>query len=191
MLRCARTAALLLLVVLSRAVPAYGGAEDKVLHVLFGLSASLLASAVAAPLLATDQDPDDDVRDALLTAGVGLGAAVAAGLLKEALDLAGFGNPEWLDLAATAAGGLAASAAVFALSVWSGEPPRVGMVAGASACFGLVIAFPVGESLFSRLFSRSSRSSRRSRPSSGRSSAPPTPVRIPCPARWGCCCASG
>lgn len=183
-----RAAALLLLVVLSRPVTAYEGAEDKVLHVLFGLSTSLLASAVAAPLLAADQDPDDGVRDALLTAGVGLGAAVAAGLLKEALDLAGFGNPEWLDLAATVGGGLAASTAVFALSVWSGEPPRAGRVAGASACFGLVIAFPVGESLFSRLISRSSR---RSRPSSGRSSVPPTPVRIPCPARWGCRCASG
>lgn len=162
MLRWARTAVLLLLVVLARTVPAYGGAEDKVLHTLLGLSTSLFASAVAAPLLAADQDPDDGVRYALLTAGVGLGTAVAAGLLKEALDLAGFGNPEWLDLASTVAGGLLASTAVFALSVCSGEP--VGRVAGASACFGLVIAFPVGESLFSRL---SSRSSRRSRPSSG------------------------
>ena len=165
MLRRARTAALLLLVLPCRAVPAYGGAEDKVLHVLSGLSASLLASAVAGPLLAADRDPGDGVRDALLTAGVGLGTAVAAGLLKEALDLKGFGNPEWLDLASTVAGGLLASTAVFALSVCSGEP--VGRVAGASACFGLVIAFPVGESLFSRLSSRSSRSSRRSRPSSG------------------------
>jgi hypothetical protein len=121
---------------------------DKALHFLFGASCALLASAVAAPAL---RDlPQPDLRYALGVSGAGLGAAVCGGVAKELLDLTGFGKPEWLDLLATAAGGLAASALVFAAS----RSDREARLAPVYASFGVVLALPPAEGLFRRLSSR-------------------------------------
>jgi hypothetical protein len=144
-------AVLLLSATLTRAAPVYGDVEDKILHALFGASCALFASAIATPLLAADSDPEDNERDALLTAGIGLGAALAFGLLKEALDLAGYGDSDRKDLAAAGLGGLAASTAVLTLSLNFGVSPRAGALGGGYACFGVVLAVPVGQSLFRRL----------------------------------------
>lgn len=139
---------MLLLAALPRSAPIHAGSEDKILHALFGISCSLLASAVAAPLLAADSDPGDDARDALLTAGIGLGAGIASGLFKEALDLAGWGDPSWKDFAASALGALAASTGVLVLTLEFGDRPRATALGGGYACFGLVVAIPLGESLY-------------------------------------------
>jgi hypothetical protein len=86
--------------------------------------------------------------------GAGLGAAICGGAAKELLDLTGFGKPEWLDLLATAAGGLAASALVFAAS----RADREAGLAPAYASFGIVLALPPAEALTKRLCRRASRS---------------------------------
>lgn len=63
-------------------------APDKALH--FGVSAGLAGAAYGLTALATD---DVGVR-----LGVSAGVALAAGIGKELLDLAGFGHPSWKDL---------------------------------------------------------------------------------------------
>jgi hypothetical protein len=119
---------------------------DKALHVLFGASCALLASAAAAPAL--QELPASDVRYALRVAGYGLGAAAGAGALKELLDLMGLGDPEWLDLAASLAGGLAAAAAVFGASAADRQAaPRL---ACAYASFAVVLALPPAAQLLKR-----------------------------------------
>ena len=128
--------------------PALG--EDKVLHFLFGASCALLASAVAAPALRDVPQPDR--RYALYVSGVGLSAAVFGGAAKELLDLTGFGDPDWLDLLATAAGGLAVSAAVFATAA----SDREARLAPVYASFGIALALPPGVALVRRLSSRKS-----------------------------------
>jgi putative lipoprotein len=71
-------------------------ATDKALH--FGLAAGIAGGsyAAAASLL-------DARGHALLVAG---GVTLAAGAAKEALDLAGLGNPSWRDFAWDCAGTL-------------------------------------------------------------------------------------
>jgi len=123
---------------------------DKVLHFLFGASCALLASAVAAPALRDVPQPDR--RYALYVSGVGLGAAVFGGAAKELLDLTGFGDPDWLDLLATAAGGLAVSAAVLAAAA----SDREARLAPVYASFGIALALPPGVALVRRLSSRKS-----------------------------------
>jgi hypothetical protein len=127
-------------------------AADKALHVLFGASCALLASAAAAPALR--DMPQSDLRYALCVSGAGLGAAVCGGAAKELLDMTGVGSPEWLDLLATAAGGLAASAAVFAAS----RSDRQARLAPVYASFGVALALPPAAGLFKRLCRRASRS---------------------------------
>jgi hypothetical protein len=129
---------------------------DKALHVLFGASCALLASAIAAPALR--ETPQSDLGYALCVAGAGLTAAVGAGAAKELLDLAGFGNPEWLDLLATAAGGLAVSAAVLAAS----SADREAHLAPVYASFGIALALPPAGSLLSRPRPRPARRAERS-----------------------------
>ena len=129
--------------------------SDKALHALFGASCALLASAVAAPAL--QGLPQSDLRYALQVSGTGLSAAAAAGVVKELIDLSGCGDPEWLDLLATVAGGLAASAAVFASS--AGDRQATPRLAPAYAAFGILLALPPGEALFRRLSSRRSSAS--------------------------------
>jgi hypothetical protein len=130
--------------------PARG--EDKALHFLFGASCALLASAVMAPALR--DAPQPDLGYALSVSGTGLGAAVLGGAAKELLDMTGFGDPDWRDLLATAAGGLAVSAAVFAAS----RSDRQARLAPVYASFGVVLAVPPAVSLFRRLDRRASRS---------------------------------
>lgn len=127
--------------------------EDKVLHFLFGASCALLASAVAAPALR--DVPQPDLRYALSVSGAGLGAAVCGGAAKELLDLTGFGDPDWLDLLATAAGGLAASAAVLAAS----SSDRQARLAPVYASLGFALALPPAAGLLSRLSSPKSSAS--------------------------------
>jgi hypothetical protein len=130
--------------------PARG--EDKVLHFLSGASCALLASAVTAAALR--DMPQPDTRYALCVSGAGLGSAVFAGAAKELLDMAGFGDPDWRDLLATAAGGLAASAAVFAAS----RSDRQARLAPVYASFGVALAIPPAVGLFRSLDRRASRS---------------------------------
>ncbi len=131
--------------------PARG--QDKVLHFLAGASSALLASAVAAPAL---QDaPLPDTRYALAVSGIGLGAAVCAGAGKELLDMTGFGDPDWRDLLATVAGGLAASAVVLAAS----SSERQASLGAVYLSFGVVLALPPAATLFRILSSRRSSAS--------------------------------
>ena len=131
--------------------PARG--QDKVLHFLAGASSALLASAVAAPALRDAPLPDP--RYALAVSGIGLGAAVCAGAGKELLDMTGFGDPDWRDLLATVAGGLAASAAVLAASRYD----RQAHLAPVYASFGIALALPPGAALLRRPSSRRSSAS--------------------------------
>jgi hypothetical protein len=124
-----------------------------VLHFLFGASCALLASAVAAPALREASRPD--FRYALGVSGIGLGAAVCGGAAKELLDLTGFGDPDWRDLLATAAGGLAVSAAVLAAS----SSDRQARLAPVYASFGFALALPPAAGLLRRLSSRRSSAS--------------------------------
>lgn len=64
-------------------------AKDKMLH--FGVSAALAAGGYAVGTAVWD-----DRAPAVLT---GAGVALAAGVGKELLDLAGYGHPSWRDLA--------------------------------------------------------------------------------------------
>jgi hypothetical protein len=126
-------------------------AADKALHFLFGASCALLVSAAAAPALR--DGPRSDLGYALCVSGAGLGAAVCGGGAKELLDLTGFGNPEWADLLATAAGGLAASAAVLAAA----GSDREARLAPVYASFGIALALPPAGGLLRRLGLRASR----------------------------------
>ena len=123
--------------------------HDRDVHVLLGASCALLASAVAATALSRDSaNPDYPFR----VSAAGLGAAVAVGALKETLDLAGFGDPDLLDLLATVVGGLGVSPGVYA--VCRADPRKAPRLAPAFVTVGVVLALPVGEALFKRLFSR-------------------------------------
>jgi hypothetical protein len=122
---------------------------DKAIHVLLGASSALLVSSAVAALSSRESS---EPRYALWVGGAGLAAATAAGALKELLDLGGFGNPELLDLLATVAGGLAASAAVYALT--QADPRQASRLAPGFASIGVVLALPVGESLLRRLSAR-------------------------------------
>jgi hypothetical protein len=146
---------------------------DKALHALAGASCALLASAALSPLLFAASQPPESLERALVLSASGLGAALLAGAVKELLDLGGFGRPEWLDLAATLAGGLAAAAGVLALSCLAsnqGTAPQ--QLAPAYASFGLVLAIPVSEALLRRVLGR-------------RSSVPSTPACNPGPVLRG------
>jgi hypothetical protein len=125
-------------------------AEDKALHFLLGASCALLASAAAAPAWRDSALPDPAY--ALCVSGAELGAALGAGAGKELLDRAGFGRPEWSDFWATAAGGLAAAAVVFA----AGAADRQARTAPAYAGVGIVLALPPAAALLRRLSSRRS-----------------------------------
>ena len=134
--------------------PQSAQAPDKALHFLLGASCALLVSAIAAPALA--ELPQPDLRYALQVSAAGLGAACLAGIVKELLDTAGFGDPEWLDLLATVGGGLAASAIVFAAGA---SNPRAPQLAPVYASFGVTLALPPAAELFRRLSSRRSNAS--------------------------------
>jgi hypothetical protein len=151
---------ILLLLLLAALTPAAGQtpgrsslAEDKALHFLFGASCALLVSAAAAPVWR--DSPLSDPAYALCVSGAGLGAALGAGAAKELLDRAGFGRPEWADFLATAAGGLAVAAVVFAASA-SDRQARMSPV---YASFGIALALPPAAGLLSRLSSRRSSAS--------------------------------
>jgi peptidoglycan/LPS O-acetylase OafA/YrhL len=123
------------------------GLRDGALHVLAGCAAALLSAAVAYPLI----EADTRQNSSLLVAGIGLSGALLAGLSKEALDLCGFGDPSWLDLLLTAAGGLAASSLVYGLSF--SQPYERLESLGIPCLFGafaLILSLPVGEALFRR-----------------------------------------
>ncbi len=144
-------ACFLLLTASNRAFP-FG---DKALHGLGGASCSLLASAALSPLLLSELRGSEPWQLALAVSASGLGTAILAGALKELLDLGGFGRPEWLDLAATVAGGLLASAGVFAITyLAASQGSSVERLPLAYAPFGVVLAIPVSEALIRRLFGR-------------------------------------
>lgn len=67
---------------------------DKALH--FGVSAAIAGGSYAAAAAVFDARGHALLASAGLTLGVGVG--------KEALDLAGFGDPSWRDVAADVAG---------------------------------------------------------------------------------------
>lgn len=149
-------AGLLLIAVTTPASPL----QDKVLHGLAGASCALLACAVVSPLLMPDLGPGQAWQRPLAVSAAGLGAAILAGTVKELLDLGGFGRPEWLDLLATVAGGLAASAGVLAISyLAAGQGSNIERLPWAYASFGVVLAIPVGDALLRRLFGRRSSAS--------------------------------
>jgi hypothetical protein len=149
-------AGLLLLAVTAPASPL----GDKALHGLAGASFALLASAAVSPLILSEAANGEAFQRALAVAASGLGAAVLAGVVKELLDLGGWGRPEWLDLAATLAGGLAASAGVLAVSYLAAGQGSTGrQLAPVYASFGVVLAIPVSEALLRRLFGRRSSAS--------------------------------
>jgi hypothetical protein len=130
-------------------------AADKALHFLLGASCALLVSAAAAP--AWRDSPLPDPAYALCVSGAGLGAALGAGAAKELLDRAGFGQPEWSDFLATAAGGLAVAAVVFAAG--AGDRDRPARLSPVYASFGVVLMLPPAADLLRRLSSRRSSAS--------------------------------
>jgi hypothetical protein len=133
---------------------------DMALHGLAGASCALIVSAALSPLLLADAGPQEALQRSLAVSGSGLGAALLAGVVKELLDLGGFGRPEWLDLAATLAGGLVASAGVFAVTyLVAGQGADGRQLAPVYASFGVVLCIPVGEALVRRLFGRRSSAS--------------------------------
>jgi hypothetical protein len=141
----------LILVGSARAFPL----SDKALHVLGGASCSLLASSALSPLLLPELRGTEPWQLALSLSATGLGAAILAGVVKELLDLGGFGQPDWLDLAATVAGGLLASAGVFAVTyLAASQGAGVERLAPAYAPFGLMLSIPVSEALIRRLFGK-------------------------------------
>jgi len=141
----------LLLTASNRAFP-FG---DKALHGLAGASSSLLASAALSPLLLSELRGSAPWELALSVSATGLGTAILAGVVKELLDLGGFGQPEWLDLAATVAGGLLASAGVFAITyLAASQGSGVERLPLAYAPFGVVLSIPVSDALIRRLFGR-------------------------------------
>jgi hypothetical protein len=128
---------------------------DKALHGLAGASCSLLASAVLSPLLLSELRGLEPWGLAFSVSAAGLGAAILAGVVKELLDLGGFGHPEWLDLAATVAGGLLASAGVFAVTyLAASQGSGVERLPLAYAPFGVVLSIPVSDALIRRLFGK-------------------------------------
>ncbi len=129
--------------------------SDKVLHGLGGASCSLLGSAALSPLLRPELRGAQPWQLALSVSASGLGTAILAGAVKELLDLGGFGQPDWLDLAATAAGGLLASAGMFAItSLAASQGAGVERLAPAYVPFGLMLSIPVSEALIKRLFGK-------------------------------------
>ncbi len=128
---------------------------DKALHGLAGASASLLASAAFSPLLLYQLRGSAPWELALSISATGLGAAILAGTVKELMDLGGFGQPEWLDLVATVAGGLLASAVVCTITyLAASQGSGVERLPLAYAPFGVVLAIPVGDAMFRRLFGK-------------------------------------
>ncbi len=157
-IRRAAVLAFLLLVLPGHLYPAETAAVDGAvgnegiragaLHVLAGCATALLSGAVAYPLI----EADTRQYTSLWVAGVGLSGALLAGLAKEALDLCGFGEPSWLDLLLTAAGGLAASSLVYGLSFFHPyEGPESFGIPCLFGAFALILSLPVGEALFRRL----------------------------------------
>ncbi len=130
--------------------PASG--DDRLLHFLAGVSSCLVAEAlVYPPVGARPQAP-------YLVAGTGFVSALAAGLVKETVDAAGFGDPSWRDLMDTAAGGLvAASASLLLVNQLqrSGGAPAAG--AAAFGCFAAVLAAPVARALLEEIRRSSAR----------------------------------
>jgi hypothetical protein len=92
-----------------------------------------------------------DVQQAgAVLAAAGVGSAALLGVTKELLDLAGLGDPEWLDLACTILGGLVVSAGACALLV--DELPRglePAELAPPVLAFGIVLSLPVTHAWFS------------------------------------------
>jgi hypothetical protein len=126
------------------------------LHVLAGTAAALLVSAAAYPLV----DLGSDQRCALLVAGLGLGGALTAGVVKELVDLCGWGQPQWTDLLLTAGGGLLAAILVYSLSnLQPATEDGSWGIAAVYVAFGLTLSLPVGEGLYKRsILSSQSRS---------------------------------
>lgn len=157
MLRSPANALILRLILLSALAPVRVAADqpqgqvlppasDKALHALAGASCALLAASALYPLFDGSRTPQDALRDSLGLSAAALGAATLAGIVKEVLDLYGWGNPEWADLLSTLLGGLAASAGVLAFSYLSqseGASPE--NLPFAFACLGVVLSLPVAE----------------------------------------------
>jgi hypothetical protein len=114
---------------------------DKVLHALAGASGAMIGGAVAAAVMDSDSP-----RSAVTVAAAGLGSAAFLGLTKELLDLAGLGDPELLDLAATIFGGLVVSAGMYAL-VADQVPRRLepARLSPPLLALGFVLALPVAD----------------------------------------------
>ena len=137
-----------------RSSQTYDAQSAAALHVVAGAAAALMVSAVAYPLV----DLGSAQNSALMVAGLGVFGAVTAGASKELWDLSGAGQPEWTDLFATAAGGLAAATLVYTLTrLQPYAENRHGGLSAVYAGFAVILSLPVGESLYRR-FSLSSRS---------------------------------
>jgi len=116
--------------------------SDKVLHGLAGASWALLAAAVVATRV-TEAKPREA---AAAVAAAGLGSAALAGLAKELMDLAGFGEPELMDALSAILGGLVASAAAYALVLAQARGgAEVSRLSLPLLSFGVVLAVPVAE----------------------------------------------
>jgi hypothetical protein len=140
---------LLILLLMS---PIQGWSEEAAdtsaaLHVLAGVSSSLLVSAVAYPLV----DLGSDHRNAVAVAGLGAGGAFVVGLTKELLDLSGWGQPQWSDLLLTLGGGLLAGTLVYALTYLQPGTEQGSLgISGVYGAFALILSLPVGENLLRR-----------------------------------------
>ena len=127
---CAAFSAIVLLARPARAEPDadpwFG--KDKALH--FSVAGTIAAGGYVAGAFLFDAR-----RDALLLGG---GLAIAAGIGKETLDLAGYGDPSWKDLAWDGIGTLASLAVAWGVVRYlSGE---LGYMAVSSSQLGLGVA---------------------------------------------------
>jgi hypothetical protein len=122
--------------------------QDAALHVLAGASSALLAGAIAYPLVNTETVPGR----AMAVAGIGVSTALLAGMLKEALDLCGFGDPDWRDLLLTLAGGVFAASGIYTLTcLVSDTSNKYPALCGLYGSVGVMLSLPVAENLCRRL----------------------------------------
>jgi len=122
--------------------------QAAALHVLAGASSALLAGAIAYPLVNTETVPGK----ALAVAGIGVSTALLAGIFKEALDLAGFGDPDWRDLLLTLAGGVFAASGIYTLTcLISDTSNKYPALCGLYGSVGVMLSLPVAENLWKRI----------------------------------------
>lgn len=88
--------------------------QDKALHLSFSLAISATSYGIAIPLL------DAPEARVLFAASIGLSAGVG----KELLDLAGYGDPSWKDFAWDVIGVAIGTAIMWTLDILLSDGPR-------------------------------------------------------------------